>query len=426
MSEFRNSFARSLYGSPLEKPKVGIVIGLLLLGLTLAAVVGNVIRLGEEFYGASPVDEFRTFFTALGLSLLAAVPAVLLLRWLDRREPEPWWIYGIALVWGGIMGTGWVIMLHFFLNIPAVLVLISGEAVKENQLVLSLAGALDAGFFEEVTKAACLLLLFWLLRSSIHGMRDGFVLGALVGLGFNVIEYSVYVMMIYNQQGAPPYLSQLIIRYCLLGLDGHALYAGLTGMGIGYALQSRRRWARLLVPLLMFSLAVLAHTTWDAWPELVKAISNSGTGGQQAASQQEEEVASEQEEETAPKQDLDKVPTLGGAVTMWITLVTLTLLTQGLYVLLTILLLFYSGKWERKVIGEELVDEVETRTVTPVELVAIQAGRMPAWRTRERAIYHCQAALALHKHRLRHEGKDPLLDPLAQAWREDIANLRSA
>jgi hypothetical protein len=62
--------------------------------------------------------------------------------------------------------------------------------------------------------------------------------------------------------------------------------------------------------------------------------------------------------------------------------------------------------------------------VTGDEFASILAGRIPGWRTTQRSIYNCQAALAMRKQRLRREGKDTQQDPLAQAWREDIASLR--
>lgn len=421
VTDIKKSFDRTMFDSPLRKPKIGILVSLLLIFIIVGGVIGNVIRLGQEFYGISPLDEFRIYFIALGLSLLAALPALLLLSWLDRRTPEPWWVYLLALMWGGICGTGWVITLNFVVSVKDLLVMISGEAVKNSPIALSLAGALDAGFTEELTKAVGLLLLVWLLRSTIQGMRDGFVYGALVGLGFNIVECSIYIMMNYNQSGVPPYLSQAIVRYCFLGLDGHALYTGLVGLGIGFAIQTRRRWARLLVPLVFFSLAVLAHATWDALPTIGQMVASIAEPDAQEAAPA---PATQPEEENKPN-ELDVSPTLQRAVAFWSELVGMTLITQWPFMLLAIILVIQSGRWIRQVLREELANEVETGAVTSGEYAVIQAGRMPAWRTPARAIYQCQAFLALRKQRLHRDGQEIQQDALLQAWREDIASLRT-
>jgi hypothetical protein len=42
---------------------------------------------------------------------------------------------------------------------------------------------------------------------------------------------------------------QLGARYALFGLGGHALFTGLFGASLGFALQTRRRWLRILAPI---------------------------------------------------------------------------------------------------------------------------------------------------------------------------------
>ena len=45
---------------------------------------------------------------------------------------------------------------------------------------------------EETVKALGLVAAIWLLRGRIRGMRDGIILGALVGLGFGIVETASY------------------------------------------------------------------------------------------------------------------------------------------------------------------------------------------------------------------------------------------
>ena len=50
--------------------------------------------------------------SGLLLASLASVPAVLLLRYLDRRDPEPWSIAALAYLWGATVATGFGLVLR--------------------------------------------------------------------------------------------------------------------------------------------------------------------------------------------------------------------------------------------------------------------------------------------------------------------------
>ena len=102
-------------------------------------------------------------------------------------------------------------------------------------------------------------MIFWLLRDEFDGMRDGFVYGALVGVGFNWFEAPLYVMNGYIERGIAPYAQELASRHGLLGLGGHAMFSGLFGLSLGLAAQTTRTWLRVLAPVLGWLLALAAH-----------------------------------------------------------------------------------------------------------------------------------------------------------------------
>jgi protease PrsW len=92
--------------------------------------------------------------------------------------------------------------------------------------------------------------------------------------------------------------------------------------------------------------------------------------------------------------------------------------------------LWRSGVWERRVIREELADEVG-RCVSSAEYDAIVRDRV--FRTRRidelhprlsAALVNAQHELAFRKRRARDEGRDPEADPLVRAWRDEIRLLR--
>ena len=87
-------------------------------------------------------------------------------------------------------------------------------------------------------------------------MRDGLVYGALVGLGFTWFEAALYVVNVYAKFGVAAYGLQLGARYALFGLGGHAMFTALFGASLGLALQTRRKWLRILAPIAGLCLAI--------------------------------------------------------------------------------------------------------------------------------------------------------------------------
>jgi hypothetical protein len=100
------------------------------------------------------------------------------------------------------------------------------------------------------------------------------------------------------------------------------------------------------------------------------------------------------------------------------------------FAILLALVLYRSGRFERRVIAEELRDEVD-RCVTPAEYGAIEADRVFRTRRIDRrdaavssAIVNAQNELAFRKRRLRDRGFDPTVDAVLEQRRTQIALLR--
>ena len=69
-------------------------------------------------------------------------------------------------------------------------------------------------------------------------MMDGFVYGAVCGLGFAVVEDVFYFMGVFGGQ-PDGVLQGFFVRVVASGLYSHVLYTGLVGMGIGYVVSRR-------------------------------------------------------------------------------------------------------------------------------------------------------------------------------------------
>src|SRR4051812_20163076 len=126
--------------------------------------------------------------------------------------------------------------------------------------------SLTAPVIEEFLKGAGLVLLYLIVRDEVDDMMDGFVYGALCGLGFAVVEDVVYFMAGFC--GTPAgVLEGFYVRVVSSGLYGHVLYTGLVGMAIGLVVTRRdstpiRR--RLSLAAGIIALAVFGHALWNA------------------------------------------------------------------------------------------------------------------------------------------------------------------
>lgn len=396
---------------PLRKTWVcGVINAILVLILVIAALVHLVL-----FAGMSP-DAAAVFFRALALSTLLSVVPVAILRFLDRRERESPWLLAAAFLWGGCIATGLSVPFNtaFYLVVdrwiaanPVVTEVLGPDAA------LLIAAPLSAPIIEELTKALGVALIFWLLRDEFDGMRDGFVYGALVGVGFNWFEGPLYVMQGYVRDGVAPYSLQLGVRYGLLGLGGHAMFTGMFGLFLGLAAQTSRTWLRVLAPILGLSLAIAAHLLNNTLP-LLSAL---------AAAAEDQPPAIEIQREAMHHTGFLEAMVGGAALQLTIFLP---------FTLIVVTALWYSGAWERRVIREELASEVGG-SVSPDEYRAILNDRLLRTRRidalnpqRSAALVNAQHELAFRKRRVKDLGADPEQDSLIAAWRRDIDRLRGS
>ena len=95
--------------------------------------------------------------------------------------------------------------------------------------------ALAAPVIEESIKALALILLAILFPALISGVRDGIIYGALVGLGFAVMETALYIGSWYAEAGISAYMGQLVPRFVFFGVNGHLIYTALFGAAFGLA-----------------------------------------------------------------------------------------------------------------------------------------------------------------------------------------------
>jgi RsiW-degrading membrane proteinase PrsW (M82 family) len=397
----------ALAGSPLRRPWAAALILIALAILVLFALL----HLVSVFISAPP-NVVEVFLSALGLAILAGLPALALLWYLDRRERETPWVFFGALLWGMLVATG----LALFLNGEGALLIFNfftqsglagdvGSPDAVRALVQYLTAVLVGPPVEEIVKGLALILLIWLLRGEFNNMRDGIIYGALVGLGFNMMETAFYVTNFYAQTGTPPYAEQLLARFVFFGVNGHLLFTALTGAGFGLARQLSHPAAKVLVAVGGLLLAILAHMAHNALGGFIIVGMLSLQG-----------------------QSLDN-PTL---LSWWVAVAVANVVLQFVPYALLIGAIIVSGQWERRVIRQQLADEVDGQIVTPAEYAQLQ--REPAYGLRRpagyahreaRALVNAQNKLAFRKWDVRAAGADPRTDAVAEALRGEIRAIRA-
>jgi protease PrsW len=394
--------ASILYGSPLKNPRIA-KLTILFLAVVLAISASQILPTLAQL----DADATRLFFKALLWAALLTIIPVSILWFLDRREPESRWLYVIAILWGGLIAIGLALPLNliiFRLTDAYLQVHPDLQAALGDNAMLTLGTPIAGPLDEEITKGLGVLLLFWLLKSEFDNVRDGFIYGALVGIGFNLFESALYVAQSSMMWGFAPWGLQLGLRHSLFGFGGHALFTGLFGLFLGLSRQTTRPWLHYTAPIIGWLLGYTAHFLYNI-QGLISALAQGGAPT------------------TPPTEDIPFL--VGWLVVGWIK--NLPLLP---FFVIAIIMLWRSGIWERQVIQSELADEVGT-LVTPEEYEAIKGDRsfktrrIPEYSRRtSAAIVQAQNELAFRKWRVKQLGQAIETDPLVLSWREQLIRLR--
>ena len=194
-----------------------------------------------------------TLLVATVLAALPVGPLVACYMWLDRYEPEPRVLLALGLVWGGVVATGFALVLGGV-----------GQVVAPVPEVASL--ALIAPVTEELGKGLFVLLLLWWRRHELDGVLDGIVYAGMVGIGFAFVENILYLAAAYDGAagagGVGAVAGTFVVR-CLFSPFAHPLFTAFTGIGIGIAVGARGGVLRFTAPVTGYVLAVAAHALWN-------------------------------------------------------------------------------------------------------------------------------------------------------------------
>jgi len=197
------------------------------------------------------------------LLALYVVPVALAIYFLDLFEREPLSLLAAAFIWGGVISIG----LSGPTNGAVIEILAKLGGVE---LAQEWGAALAAPPVEETFKFLGVVTIYLIARNEIDDLFDGFIYGALVGLGFAAVENVQYFVVAVANSGGDdqigPVLQMFLLRVVIVGAYMHVLWTGISGIGLAYYVTRRDQphAKRLAVMVGLFLLAIVAHVIWNS------------------------------------------------------------------------------------------------------------------------------------------------------------------
>jgi RsiW-degrading membrane proteinase PrsW (M82 family) len=193
---------------------------------------------------------------AVILFAVYAVPFVLVVGSLDFLEREPPALLFTAAAWGGLVALGTAV--------PANVALQQMLAKLASPTLAATWGpALTGPTVEEPLKMLGVVVIVLIARQHVNSVVDGFVYGAFVGLGFQVVEDIIYAANAVDLAGrgdrVAPVVATFLLRGFLGGLWSHTLFSALAGAGVAFVVLRHDR------PLWTFRIQVGGVALLAAW-----------------------------------------------------------------------------------------------------------------------------------------------------------------
>ncbi len=189
---------------------------------------------------------------AILAALIPTIIYILIVYWVDRYEKEPFWLLSATFLWGAVPSIIFAYIFNTTLSLPIYLILGEGFAAEATS------AALIAPLVEESFKGMILLGIFALWRHEIDSPLDGIIYGAMIGLGFGMVENVYYFIGQYNAGGMEAMTVNIFFRAVIFGLN-HALFTGFTGLGIAIARLATKSSIKIIAPFLGWATAVFIH-----------------------------------------------------------------------------------------------------------------------------------------------------------------------
>jgi RsiW-degrading membrane proteinase PrsW (M82 family) len=237
---------------PIRRGSLGLVlgiIGIILAALVLVVVVVYLITgLGGDAFALGGI-----------MALIPLAIVFIVVRWIDRWEPEPRMAILFAFLWGA--------------GVSVLIALIVGAEIEN--LIYAAGGpgdgyeffsaAVQAPIVEETGKGLGLLLIFWFARKHFDGPVDGLVYAAWVAGGFAFTENILYFGSELLSAGTivDGSVFEIFLIRGLMSPFAHVMFTAFTGIALGFAARKTGAIGAIGFFLLGLVPAILLHAFWN-------------------------------------------------------------------------------------------------------------------------------------------------------------------
>jgi RsiW-degrading membrane proteinase PrsW (M82 family) len=187
------------------------------------------------------------------LILFSFLPPIIYATWIRNTEKyrrERWISIFFCFLWGSTIAVTAAIFIELILGYFVI-------SIGKSGILAIIAAVIIAPFAEELTKP--LALRFKIVRKELDEIEDGFIYGAVAGLGFSATE-NLFYGYTFLTEGLLFFIILITIRSfggCLL----HASATAWTGFGYGKKIMTQ---TPLLKVLPYFLLAIAVHAFYNA------------------------------------------------------------------------------------------------------------------------------------------------------------------
>ena len=189
------------------------------------------------------------------LAVIPLVGVVLVVRIVDRWEPEPRSLLILAVAWGAIAAVGIALLADLAVT------LVFG--VAESSIRDAFTAVVQAPIVEEFAKGLGVYLIFVTARRAFDGPVDGIVYGALVGAGFAFTENIQYFAISFIEGGITDTTATFFLRG-ILSPFAHVMFTSVTGFALGLAARRGASAGGAVRPWLLGMLGAIAlHAIWN-------------------------------------------------------------------------------------------------------------------------------------------------------------------
>jgi len=220
---------------------------------------------GMFVFASSITLKYDAYGQAIALAVTSFAIYAALFWWftqhIDHYAKLPAKLMVVAFLWGGFAAT-WMMAANANDSILALYAKSFGQS-----WALNWGAGLSAPLTEETAKGSGLLLLIALAPRQVRTAFDGLILGAFIGLGFQIIEDIAYAMTSAssqfgaNQIGAS--IDTIFLRM-VSGVAAHIVYSAIFCAGLIYLLGRPAEPRRVGRGLLLVATPILLHGTWDS------------------------------------------------------------------------------------------------------------------------------------------------------------------